>query len=510
MITIGFCTKEHDENYNKHLLKMCGYHKKIEIIEIVNNGDRSLSECYNEILNKSKNDIILYLHNDLILLSKNIGDKLVRLFDKSPEFGIIGVAGATDLVNGTWWEMKKSAVGRVYHEKDGKRWLSKFSQDDCSDKPKEVVMVDGLFFAVHKGRIKKTFDEDFRGFHFYDLPICVLNHVEGVKIGVTTKFEIVHKSIGVTNKEWERNKLQFEDKFKDVLPLRLTEHKTLTERLNYDKDSIGVGIVTYNSPDRIKQSSITVPKWIKNFVIINDGSPYDESVYPSNAEVINHNINRGVGMAKNTAVLSLLDKGCEHIFLMEDDVLIKDENVFDQYIKTSILTGIKHLNYALQGPGNKKGYEGFNDLDDRSSMDNLTEPNPRQVMTYPDGSQIALYTNCVGAFSYYRREVFDKVGLFDTKYRNAYEHIDHTLECSKKGFGTPYWWFADINESWNYLTDLPDCMSNSTISKIPNRQQDIDRGYMYFKTKHKFFPLEVPDTSPEVLQSYLNRLFQSR
>ena len=38
---------------------------------------------------------------------------------------------------------------------------------------------------------------------------------------------------------------------------------------------------------------------------------------------------------------------CEHIFIMEDDILIKDENVFKEYIRHSLISGIKHLNFAF-------------------------------------------------------------------------------------------------------------------------------------------------------------------
>jgi hypothetical protein len=79
--------------------------------------------------------------------------------------------------------------------------------------------VDGLFFIVHKGRLKKEFDEQFTGFHFYDISFCVKNLLEGVKIGLTTKFGVTHKSIGMTNKQWEKNKLFFEALYEKHLPL---------------------------------------------------------------------------------------------------------------------------------------------------------------------------------------------------------------------------------------------------------------------------------------------------
>ena len=86
---------------------------------------------------------------------------------------------------------------------------------------KEVVAVDGLFFAVHKQRIKESFDQEFPGFHFYDIPFCVLNYTKGVKIGVTTKILVTHKSVGMVDKKWEKNKLFFEAKYGHLLPLKV-------------------------------------------------------------------------------------------------------------------------------------------------------------------------------------------------------------------------------------------------------------------------------------------------
>ena len=509
VVSVVISTRKINDEYLKHVEKMFS-HPKTQIIIHENDGVDSLTRVYNEGLDAAENDIVVFMHDDLILETKSMNDKIVKLFDKNPEHGIIGIAGTTDLISGQWWELRKSMVGKVYHEKDGKKWQSKYSNDSCPEIVKDVVCVDGLFFAVHKKRIKERFDEDFKGFHFYDITFCISNYIKGVKIGVTTKFDIVHKSIGETNKKWEQNKVFFEEKHKDSLPIRLTNNRTFDEKLNYDNESIGVGIVTYNAEDRIKQSAITIPSWVKHFVIVNDGTPYDESSYPSNAHVITHDTNKCVGEAKSTAMKYLLDQGCEHIFIMEDDVLIKDENVFDQYIKTSLHSGIKHLNYALQGPANKKGSQGFENLEERAEQSNLTEPNPRQVVKYTDDVEVALYPNCVGAFSYYHKDVISKIGFFDKTYKNAWEHVDHTMEAFKNGFTTPYWWFADINKSWEFITDIENCIENSTIARSDTWKENYTKGFLHFTKKHKFGPNQVPDTKPEDVSKVLNNLYQFR
>lgn len=508
-ITAVISTRKRDEKVYQHIKKALS-HPKSEVLMYENDGQMSLAEVYNKGLKESSNDLIIFVHDDVIINTTNLTPKVIKLFEKFPEYGIIGVAGTTDLANGRWWEIRKSMHGKVGHTKDGKTWTNKYSKESYVDTLKDVVTVDGVFFMVNRQKIKKDFDTDFKGFHFYDIPFCVSNYKEGVKIGVTTRFDIVHKSIGVTNDQWENNKKQFEEKFKDILPIKTTKNKSFEEKMNYSRNDIGVGIVTYNAPDRIKQSAATVPGWVKHFVIVNDGTPYDPSIYPEHAHIIQHPRNKSVGEAKNSAMKYLLDEGCEHIFIMEDDILLQADDVFDVYINTSLYSGIKHLNYALQGPANKKGAQGFKDLDERAKQEGLTEPNPRQVIKYTDSIQIALYPNSVGAFSYYQREALEDIGLFDDFYKNAWEHVDHTMRAYKRGHTTPYWWFADINESWKYIKDIEGCIENSTIGHTDEWKDNFQRGAKHFFQKYGFGPTQVPDTNPDQLKQTLNFLFQNR
>ena len=49
MITVGYSTREHNPQFIEYLKKSSGF-KKIEVIEKINNGEKSLSQVYNEIL----------------------------------------------------------------------------------------------------------------------------------------------------------------------------------------------------------------------------------------------------------------------------------------------------------------------------------------------------------------------------------------------------------------------------------------------------------------------------
>jgi hypothetical protein len=214
-------TRKIDDTYLKHVEKMFS-HPKTQILVYENDGVSSLPEIYNEGLNEATNDIIVFMHDDLVLETKNITPKVIKLFETNPEYGIIGLAGTDNLLSGMWWQDRTSMYGVVGHEHEGKRHVNHYSKESYSEKLKEVVVVDGLFIMVHRGRIKHKFNEQFEGFHFYDLPICVENHLDGVKIGVTTKIMVTHKSIGMVNKKWEKNKFLFEALYEKNFPLKVS------------------------------------------------------------------------------------------------------------------------------------------------------------------------------------------------------------------------------------------------------------------------------------------------
>jgi len=219
MITVGYSTREHNPKFIEYLKKSSGF-KKIEVIEKINNGEKSLSQVYNEILDEAKTDIVVLCHDDIYFDTNSWYYKLKTHFENS-EYGILGVAGTTEMPSsGQWWETRRKMIGIVNHESGGKKWTSKYSED-LGKSIRETVIVDGVFIALSKSRIKHNFDEEFKGFHFYDIGFCFKNQIEGVKVGVISNIRITHKSIGQTNEQWEENKNLFAQKYSKNLPTKI-------------------------------------------------------------------------------------------------------------------------------------------------------------------------------------------------------------------------------------------------------------------------------------------------
>ena len=223
MITIIYSThkdQEYNNKFKQHLLQNVGV-KDVQILEYVNHNQYSLSSVYNSGITESIYDIVVCCHND-IKLEKNWGKKLLEDFSNNPEFGIIGKAGSCYFPeSGVYWErMNLTMVGQVYHHPEGqKKWINRYSPKLPFLIP--VVTIDGLFLSFDKTKIKHAFDETIGKFHFYDHLFCVPNYLDGIKIGVTSSFEITHESVGRPNQEFWESKEKFIEKWGSNLPLDL-------------------------------------------------------------------------------------------------------------------------------------------------------------------------------------------------------------------------------------------------------------------------------------------------
>jgi len=110
------------------------------------------------------------------------------------------------------------------HEHEGKKWESKYS-NDLGNKIHQTVLIDGLFMVVNKSRIQENFDTNVKGFHLYDVDFCFRNYIKDVKIGVMFNIRITHKSIGMTNEQWDLNRQEFSNKYQDQLPIKIKKTK---------------------------------------------------------------------------------------------------------------------------------------------------------------------------------------------------------------------------------------------------------------------------------------------
>lgn len=285
-------------------------------------------------------------------------------------------------------------------------------------------------------------------------------------------------------------------------------------------EKIGVGVITCGRPDNFKklfQSLQPCMPQIDHLCVVEDSikdnpdfSNYIDSETKGGwkndgtLKKVITDVNMGVARSKNHALASLQTEECGHIFLIEDDIFIRDLSVFEKYIEASKISGIQHFNFSQHGRMNK-------------TFDGWATPNPNMTVGYYGEVNIPLYPHCVGAFSYYSKKALDAVGLMDENFFNACEHVDHTLAIIKAGMHPPFWNFADIENSWEYLGDEEWSLKQSTITSKSNHREIVQNADKVFLAKHGCLPLQIPyahknmvgKTLREIKETYGNRNSES-
>jgi len=260
-------------------------------------------------------------------------------------------------------------------------------------------------------------------------------------------------------------------------------------------NKIGLGIITCDRPAGLQKAltSLTCER-LDRVVVVNDGAPVSPEILREagrgRAELVQNESNLGVGKSKNRALRHLLQAGMDHLFLMEDDIFVKDGRVFEQYVKAARITGIQHLNFSQHGPNNK---------DPKGKADPVTTVDYGPL-------RIALHRHCVGAFSYYSRHCLEAVGLMDEDFYNAGEHLEHTYQIIRAGLHPPFWFFADVDRSEELLGDEQWSKSQSVIASRADQAELARRSDALFQAKLGHTVGRIPVAEKRVVMGALKKI----
>jgi glycosyltransferase involved in cell wall biosynthesis len=261
--------------------------------------------------------------------------------------------------------------------------------------------------------------------------------------------------------------------------------------MEYNKDKIGVGITTYNSENYFKDLYNSIDKsFINEIVVVNGGDEYIEKY---DCDWIQHKKNHYPAQSRNDCISYLMNRKCEHIFLIEDDMIIKNSDIFNQYIRASKVSGIRYFSYVSMGA-------------DCGSPENRT---PRTMVDYGYDIKVNLYLNMCNEFTYHHYTTFKEVGLYDpvNEMRNAFD-VDMTYRETKiNKWTTPFWWFADIYNSDQYIKNNPNATSRLQAERPDGSRTDLILQTMnYFKQKHNLSVNQIPDVDKDIVMNTLKRL----
>lgn len=437
MISVVYCTKEHKPEYIEHVRKSSGL-KDIEIIEYINHGE-SLTKFYNKGLLETKNNIVVFCHDDLIMNSNNWGKKILNHFNNT-DFGILGVAGTTDLSeSGRWWDDNTKMLGQVRHQHEGKSWDSIY----CSNFGESIlpsVIVDGLFFVVNKERIKVNFDENVNGFHFYEIDFCFNNHLNGVKVGVMSNIRITHKSIGMTNEEWEINRLQFVNKYKNNLPYNLkTEISYNNNKPKIKKyPHVGVIIPTKGNIELLTQCVDSIYEKddypLLKIYIADTGSTDEEkelikqliSKHDKNIELIEYDY-YNFAKINNDVVWNHVSDDVEVLLFCNNDIKLINNAI-------TKMVGVLISNNNVGTVGARLHFED-NTIQHSGvilylGQDRRIHVSHKGLKSYHNyHTQTKEVFGNTAAFMMIKKEIFNKIGGFNQGYQECFEDVELNVDC---------------------------------------------------------------------------------
>ncbi len=210
---------------------------------------------------------------------------------------------------------------------------------------------------------------------------------------------------------------------------------------------IGIAITTHNRADVLCRALAQHQQYLPPgalVVVIDDGST-PAAVVPDGVHLWRHDISLGIVASKNRSLEVLVDAGCEHLFLWDDDAWPTASGW--------------HLPY-IESPEPHLAYQ-FHDLAGPRKLNDM-------AVLYRDERHVA-YTGQRGVMLYYHRSAIEKVGGFDPVYgRGMYEHPDLALRIHNAGLTT--WAFADVVGSEKLIHSMDEHEEGTRSIPRPERE----------------------------------------
>ena len=252
MISIIICarTEQLAESLLTNIQETIGVPFELIIIDNTKN-ELTIFQAYNLGVSKSKYPYLCFMHDDILFHTPDWGKAVCRHFEDTG-VGAIGIGGCKYLsyMPGGWWSSGFYELNIIHSDKVENTAIVETVRKTGENKS-EVTAVDGVWFCIPKKLFWDVkFDEvTFKGFHYYDLDICMQIAAKGYKIYVVFDVLIKHFSRGSINKSWLENALIFQHKWRAKLPASLMklnrkdqfdlEIKVLSEFMNFSKGTIG-------------------------------------------------------------------------------------------------------------------------------------------------------------------------------------------------------------------------------------------------------------------------------
>lgn len=176
-------------------------------------GAHSMTEAYQEAMRASDAKYKIYLHQDVECVNRQMLKRIIKLFQKHPEYGMLGVVGTKRLSDtGVWYAGEyENLIGAVADDHDGE--MKVYRWQNVVNDIAEADAVDGLFIATQYDVNWRT--DLFDKWHFYDISQSKEFKRYGYKVGIVPQEAIYcchrcEKTPSLDNYVSERIKFQRE------------------------------------------------------------------------------------------------------------------------------------------------------------------------------------------------------------------------------------------------------------------------------------------------------------
>jgi GT2 family glycosyltransferase len=144
----------------------------------------SMTSGYNRAMRQTNAKYKIYLHQDVFILHRELLAELIRLFERYPRLGLVGMIGiGSPLPEDAIWVKSRFSFGKLFGlEAPPSQKLMALQFLDIRSDYQSVKVVDGMLMAT---QYDIPWREDlFRGWHFYDTSQSMEFLKAGYEVGV--------------------------------------------------------------------------------------------------------------------------------------------------------------------------------------------------------------------------------------------------------------------------------------------------------------------------------------
>jgi GT2 family glycosyltransferase len=283
------------------------------------------------------------------------------------------------------------------------------------------------------------------GFHFYDVDFSLANHLAGVKVGVIFDIQITHKSIGITNQQWEDNRKAFTAKWQSILPYHIEpqiQFRELSISCN-EEPEVAVIIPAKKHAEILFTciQSIKEKTRYKNYTIyiadtgsdVESLGKIEECLKGKTAVVLVRNAFNNPAMVLNDMARNHIKPGTGLIIFCHDDIqLINDaiSRCVQIYLENRNIAGTIGVRLHLRDGSIQ--HAGIQLSVDRESQLRISYKGYKSYYNYYPGVKPDVFSN-TGAFMAVDKDFFLSSGGFSEQYQQFLEDTEFNIRAVLAG-----------------------------------------------------------------------------